>query len=181
MMPSPIQLQELSFKRVHIEVDENHAPAEVPVALAPAFGFDGVSITTEFGIGQIEPATERGPMFVIQLRVLINNEPVPDAQDQKFSPYFIDVQTAGVVFVPAAALKLGPAHDLAAVNGAALLWSAIREQVLSVTSRMPMRQAMLPTVHFHDLKQGAVAPASQPAESAPKKAVRSRKSPVIKA
>jgi hypothetical protein len=79
-----------------------------------------------------------------------------------------------VVTVPPGAEKLAPPEDLAAVNGAALLWSAIREQVLALTSRMPAGPAMLPTVHFHDLKrqpQAAPTPAASEAAAAPAVAV----------
>ena len=51
---------------------------------------------------------------------------------------------------------------MAIVNGAGLLWSAIREQVLNLTSRMRAGPVMLPTVHFHDLKSTAQQP-PQPA------------------
>ena len=72
--------------------------------------------------------------------------------------------------------KLGSAHDLVTVNGAALLWSAIREQLLTLTSRMPAGPVMLPTVHFHDLKQDTAislenpAPQIEPAAAKPAKA-----------
>lgn len=42
------------------------------------------------------------------------------------------------------------------VNGASLLWSTIRVQVLSITSRMQAGPVMLPTVHFHDLRKPLV-------------------------
>jgi hypothetical protein len=78
-----------------------------------------------------------------------------------------------VVLLPNGAEKLGLPRDLVTVNGAALLWSAIREQLLTLTSRMPVGPVMLPTVHFHDLKQGtpehgaaAAAPAAPAVGSA---------------
>ena len=39
------------------------------------------------------------------------------------------------------------------VNGTSMLWSAIREQVCTLTARMPAGQLMLPTVNFLDLKR----------------------------
>lgn len=160
MKPSPIQLLQLTFKRVAVEVDPRHAPAELPNPMTTVFDFDGVSITTEVGFGEIDKAHERGPVYLVSLRVLIDNKPTDDDPNPKFSPYLIDMEAAGVVLLPNGAEKLGPAADLVTVNGAALLWSSIREQLLTLTSRMPVGPVMLPTVHFHDLKQGAAPAAS---------------------
>lgn len=162
MKPSPIRLLQLAFKRVAVEVDPRHVPAEPPNPMTTVFDFDGVSITTEVGFDEIDEAHERGRMYLVSLRVLIDNQPANDAPNRKFSPYLIDMEAAGVILLPNGAEKLGPPADLVTVNGAALLWSSIREQLLTLTSRMPVGPVMLPTVHFHDLKQGA-APASSPA------------------
>lgn len=178
MMPSPIQLLQLTFKSVHVEIDPRHAPAEPSNPMTTVFVFDGVSITTEVGLGEIDMAHERGPMYVVSLRLLIDNQPSADEPDRKFSPYLIDIETAGVILLPKGAEKLGPPADLVTVNGAALLWSAIREQLLTLTSRMPAGPVMLPTVHFHDLKQAKTEQGAAPAASqlpvAAKKASRAK-------
>ena len=155
MKPSPVSLLQLMFKRVQVELDPQHVPEEIPNPLISSFTFDGVSIQTEVGIGEAEPEPNRGRIFLLELRVLVNNEPNPEASNQRFSPYTIDVAAEGVVLIPNGAEKLGLPEDLAVVNGASLLWSAVREQVLTITSRMRAGPVMLPTVHFHDLKQGA--------------------------
>ena len=157
MKPSPIQLLQLFFKHVRVEIDPDHILPEPPNPLTSAFVFDGISFQTEFGIGEIDPDHERGRMFLTTLRVIVDNKSVPKVKDQKFSPYKIDVAVDGVVAIPKGAEKLAPAETLAAVNGAALLWSAVRDQVLSLTARMPAGSVMLPTVHFHDLKQESSA------------------------
>jgi hypothetical protein len=159
MKPSPIQLLQLTFKRVHVEIDPEHAPAEPPNPLTAVFVFDGVSLTTEVGLAEVDMDHERGPMYLVSLQLLIDNEAVTTDPDRKFSPYRIDIETAGIILLPRGAETLGPPHDLVLVNGAALLWSAIREQLLSLTSRMPAGPVMLPTVHFHDLKQPPTAAA----------------------
>ena len=161
MKPSPIQLLQLFFKHVRVEVDPERMPQEPANPLTSAFLFDGISIHTEFGIGEIDPDHERGRMFLTSLRVVVDNKPIAKAKGQKFSPYTIDVEVDGVVAIPKGAEKLGPPESLAAVNGASLLWSAIREQVLSLTARMPAGSVMLPTVHFHDLKKEAPEAATQ--------------------
>lgn len=176
MKPSPIQLLQLMFKRVNVELDPSHLPPEIPNPLLAAFTFDGINIQTEVGIGIAEHDAERGQVFFLELRVTVDNKPLQEATDQKFSPYTIDVAAEGVVLVPKGAERLGPPEDLASVNGASLLWSAVREQVLAITSRMRAGPVMLPTVHFHDLKQSnkAAPLASEPPKALPaaKKAAR---------
>ncbi len=115
--------------------------------------FDGVNISTEFGIGEAEPNHERGRLFVVTLRVMVDNQSANEVPERKFSPYLIDVEAKGVVVVLKGAEKFGTPEDLAAVNGASLLWSAVREQVLTVTSRMMAGPVTLPTMNFHDLKK----------------------------
>lgn len=152
MKPSPIQLLRLTFKHVNVALDPVHLPPEIPNPLEAVFTFDGVSIHTEVGIGEALPQ-DNGQLFFLELKVVVDNLTQPEAVNQKYSPYTIDIATEGVVLVPRGAEKLGPPEDLAIVNGTSLLWSAIREQVLSITARMRAGPVMLPTVHFHDLKQ----------------------------
>ena len=154
MKPAPLQLLQLMFRKVSVEVDERHAPEEPPNPFTSIFVFDGVEITTECGIGDLDPDHERGRLYVVTLRVVIDNQAKGEAPQRKYCPYLIDVEARGVVVVPKGAEQLAPPEDLASVNGSSLLWSAVREQVLSLTSRMPAGPVMLPTMNFHDLKTG---------------------------
>lgn len=175
MKPSPIQLLQLMFKSVHVEIDPAHALPEPTNPISTAFVFDGIGITTEVGLAEVDLTHERGAMYLVSLRVVVNNQPAAGESESKFSPYLIDVEVAGVVLLPKGAEKLGPADDLVTVNGAALLWSAIREQLLTLTSRMPAGPVMLPTVHFHDLKQSpapVTAAAIEPPAASKKKAAK---------
>lgn len=155
MKPSPVQLLHLTFRKVCVELDERHCPTEPPNPLTSMFSFEGVTLTTNVGFGQLEdaPPTE-GSVFQLDFELLVDNEVRDGEAQQRFSPYLIDVRVAAVVRVPPGAERLGPPRDLGIVNGAALVWSALREQVANLTSRMPMGQVLLPTVHFHDLKSG---------------------------
>lgn len=159
MTPSPIQLVQLMFRRFKVELDETHAPDEPPNPYTTIFTFDGVPIVTEVGRGLADPDHEKGRLYLVSLRVIVNND-ADDAQpDRKFSPYEIDVEAAAVILLPKGAERLGDPEDIVVVNGAALLWSAIREQVSQLTIRMPAGPVMLPTVHFMDLKAGGPPPA----------------------
>jgi hypothetical protein len=176
--PSPIQLLQVMLKHVRVELDTAHLPNDIPNPLTSVFTFDGVSIQTEFGIGEADPDHERGRVYFTSLQVVIDNSPNSEAKQQKFAPYRIDVAVEGLVLVPKGAEKLDSPEDLAAVNGAAMLWSVVREQVLTLTSRMRAGPVMLPTVHFRDLKQcpdrAAVADDSPKAMQGSKKAPRAK-------
>lgn len=168
MKAAPLQLLQAMFRKVCVELDEAHAPNEPPNPITSIFMFDDVEIATEFGMTELEPDAERGRLFLVSLRVMVDNQPRKDVPELKFSPYLIDVELRGVVLIPTEAEKLAPAEKLASVNGASLLWSSIREQVVSMTSRMPAGPVMLPTMNFHDLKnetptvEAAPAPVAKP-------------------
>jgi hypothetical protein len=166
MKPSPIQLLRLNFKHVNVALDPAHLPPDLPNPLEAVFTFDGVTIHTEVGVGEAE-RQDNGQFYFLELRVVVDNLAQPESTSQKFSPYTIDIATEGVVLVPNGAEKLGPPEDLAVVNGTGLLWSAVREQVLSLTARMRAGPVMLPTVHFHDLKKQAEAQPAAPAAELP--------------
>lgn len=152
MKRSPLQLLQVFFRHVRIEVDAEHLPEDPPNPLVSIFVFDDINIRSQFGIAEVDPDHERGRTFVVTLRVIVDNKPNAEFTEQKFSPYQIDVEAQGVVVVEKGAEQMAPPEDLAAVNGASLIWASLREQVLSITSRMPAGAVILPTVHFRDLK-----------------------------
>lgn len=185
MKQSPIQLLQLTFKRVRVELDAQNSPDEVANAKGPVFAFDGVGIATEVGFGEIDVPHEHGSTYLVTLRVAVDNEASPEEPPPRLSPYLVDIEAAGIILLPKGGEQFGPPADLVTVNGAALLWSAIREQVLTLTSRMPAGPAMLPTVHFHDLKQGVgeapptggIAAAAKKSRSVARKSTRSKAEP----
>jgi hypothetical protein len=176
MKPSPIQLLQVTFKRVYVEIDKEHAPEGSANPMNSVFLFDGVSITTEVVLAELDMAHERGPLYLVSLQLLVDNKASANEPSRNFSPYLIDIEAAGVILLPKGAEKLAAPRDLVSVNGSSLLWSAIREQLLTLTSRMPAGPVMLPTVHFHDLKQDTAislespAPQIEPAAAKPAKA-----------
>ncbi|MGB9109841.1 MAG: hypothetical protein WCC39_14260 [Telluria sp.] len=168
MKASPVQMLQLFFKKVNVEFDPRHAPEEVPNPLTNVFTFDGVSLNTEVTFSEADLSHERGQLYAVSVRLLIQNE-AEESPTVKFSPYKLDVAADALILVVKGAEKLNPPEDLALVNGASLLWSAIREQVLNITSRMQAGPVMLPTVHFHDLKKAAPSPAAIKEDVASKK------------
>ena len=168
MKASPIQMLQLFFKKVDVEFDPQHAPAEVPNPLTNVFTFDGVSLSTEVTLSEVDLNHERGQLYAVSLRLMIQNE-ADESPTVKFSPYKLDVTADALILVVKGAEKLDLPENLATVNGASVLWSAVREQVLNITSRMQAGPVMLPTVHFRDLKEAVTSPVSLEEDVAPKK------------
>ena len=87
---------QLMFKHVKVELDPEHLPAEVPNPLTSVFTFDGVGVRSEVGVGKPDPDHDKGTLFFVGLRVVVDNAPDPEQSDQKFAPYKVDVAAEGV-------------------------------------------------------------------------------------
>jgi hypothetical protein len=151
MKTSPVQLLHLAFEKVSVELDPKHAPQEPYRHTAP-FSFDGVTFRSSVGFADLNGSPSEEPVFEITLDLIVENKKIKGEKRQKFSPYLMHLKARAVVKVLKASYRLAPYEDLAAVNGAGLIWSAMREQVATLTSRMPAGQILLPTVHFQDLR-----------------------------
>ena len=175
MKASPVQLLQLVFKHVRVELDPAHQAPELINPLTSVFTFDGVSLSSEVGIGEADMNHERGRVYFVELRAMVDNAPSSKIADQKFAPYKIDVAVEGLVLIPKGAEQLGDPEDLAAVNGASLLWGAVREQVTTITSRMRAGPVVMPSMNFHDLKKANGLPDALAPEAAATKTRRSKK------
>lgn len=175
MKASPVQLMQLMFKHVRVDFDPEHQAPQVINPLTEVFTFEGVSLYSEVGIGEADMNHERGRVYVVELRAVVDNAPNPEVTNQRFAPYKIDVAAEGLILIPKGAEQVGDPEDLAAVNGASMLWGAIREQVTTITSRMRAGPVVMPSMNFHDLKKanGEQPPAVPAAQAA--KARRSNK------
>lgn len=170
MKASPVQLMQLMFKHVKVDFDPEHQAPAVINPLTSVFTFDGVSLSSEVGIGEADMNHERGRVYFVELRAVVDNVPNPKATNQRFAPYKIDVAAEGLILIPKGAEQVGDPEDMAAVNGASMLWGAIREQVTTITSRMRAGPVVMPSMNFHDLKKAngelqTAAPAAQPAKT----------------
>lgn len=179
---SPIQMVELSFRKLSLEVDFDHLPDGSAPRDAHSL-LRNVGMRTQVQAQRIEKDDPRGTLHFVTLRLIINNDRHEDDSDQRFSPYLIDVEAGAVVALAPGVERFGDPDDLVAVNGPAFVWSAIREQVMNLTARMPAGPALLPSVNFHDLRKSArpdTAGSSgdaEPAETAkPAKRPRQKKS-----
>lgn len=160
MKISPLQLVHLSFRKISVEVDAEHLPSEPQTEVDEHSLFDGVVIKSQVSRTPLPDEDARGTPYFLTFSLVLDNEPDPASTRQKFSPYLLDIEVGAVVVLRNGAEKLGDPEDLVAVNGPALIWGAIREQVAALTARMPAGTALLPSVNFHDLKKGALEAAS---------------------
>ncbi|MBS0213660.1 MAG: hypothetical protein JSR26_10850 [Proteobacteria bacterium] len=181
MKTAPIQLSQLSFRRVSVELDASRVQEDGSPPSDLAFDFEGVIIQTHVGYSPVEESKEPGSSFFLTLRVVIDNRS-GENDSVRFCPYLIDIEAGGVIRAVPGAEALGDIEDLIVVNGTSMLWSAIREQVCNLTARMPAGQVLLPTVHFQDLKKQhrQAAKADSEPVAKPRKAVRAESPKLVK-
>lgn len=175
MKASPVQLMQLMFKHVRVEMDPEHQAPQMINPLTDVFTFEGVNLSSEVGIGEADMNHERGRVYFVELRAVVDNVPNPASARQQFAPYKIDVAVEGLILIPKGAEAVADPEDLAAVNGASMLWGAVREQVTTITSRMRAGPVVMPSMNFHDLKKKSDAPGASAAVAAPAKPRRSKK------
>lgn len=169
MKAAPIQLHQLSFRRVSVEVNVATLDADRPSQVDQNLAFDNVLIATHVSLLPVTKEDSEGKEFLLTLRVVIDNKVPDDGSASKPSPYLVDIEAGAIIRVAKGAETLGDIEDIVVVNGTSLLWSAIREQVCNLTARMPLGLATLPTVHFQDLrKQRAESTAPQVKQSKPR-------------
>lgn len=165
MKAAPIQLHQLSFRRVAVEIDVDRLDKGEFGQAENHFDFEGVVITTHVGFSPMnleEGIVEKN--FLLTLRVVIDNKAPDDGSKWKASPYLVDIEAGAVIRVAKGAEARRDIEDIVVVNGTSMLWSAIREQVSNLTARMPLGIATLPTVHFQDLRTQRSDAAAVPAK-----------------
>jgi hypothetical protein len=152
MKTSPVQMLQLVFNKINVEHNVEHTPESAPNPLTSVFTFDGVPITTEVSTAGVDTTHEHGQLYLVAMHFNVGNEHREAKNSQVYLPYTIDINAKALVLILQGAEKLDTPENLATVNGASLIWSALRDQVLTLTSRMPGGPLMLPTVTFHDLR-----------------------------
>ncbi|AUB85699.1 protein-export chaperone SecB [Candidatus Thiodictyon syntrophicum] len=143
MRPSIIQLRQLVFKSIHVEAVE--PAADAPPGDATNFDFDGTTFRVELGSEALPNAEDDSDpgVFVVMLRIAIDN------QEGKPAPYLFDITALGLIEIDRKIDK-EKRSDLAAVNGASLIYGAIRELVTTLTARSTAGSFVLPTMDFRE-------------------------------
>lgn len=154
MQPSVLQLSEYHFTQIHVAIRADGTKPE-----HGTFDFQGVSIQEriQWGEAVAEPANDAAQAFTaygLKLFIGIDN------LEGKKIPYDIAIEVQGL-FAIANEFERERHESLLIVNGSAILYSVIREQILTLTARSLYGQVMLPTVNFQDHKPQA-APAAPP-------------------
>ncbi len=152
MRPSIIQLKQLVFQRIIVGTAK--PLEEVSSGEAANFDFNGVNFRTTLEVGAPPSESEDDRTFIVSLGIVV------DSSEGKAVPYKLDLNALGVIEVSDEVENEARA-DLAAVNGASIIYGAIRELVSTLTSRCIPGSLLLPTMDFRDhLKK-------RPAESSP--------------
>ena len=165
MQLSPLQLLEYTFDGVSVMPVEGYA---ADPAFSPALVFfpGKLAMSADTGLALLAEE-EKYSDFGVKLTLRV--APKEDAQ----APYTIEVSVRGVVpmHLTQAAGQAEERRVRALVNGASLLYGAVREMVSTITSRSAHGPLLLPSLSFQDLaslKPDEVAQAALPT-SAPVK------------
>lgn len=138
MRPSPIQLLHVIYRRIAVMESRPNKKATVI-----GFDFQGVRLKAKVG-SALKKGQEADPRdFVVDLELAIDNK------DGKPTPYDLDIAVVGV-FNVLPSLPIERREDLVTVNGASILYGAIRELVLGLTSRFSSGPMTLPGMNFED-------------------------------
>jgi preprotein translocase subunit SecB len=130
MVNPPLQLEAYYFTKVAVSADPCYVPRE---GIDPA-----ITIDTNVGLGQHNDEPYR---WMVTLGVHVKSP------DEKPIPYKMDLEAVGFFRVDS---KVGKerAPLLVQTNGAAILYSAAREYLLTITGRGPWPPITLPTTNF---------------------------------
>jgi preprotein translocase subunit SecB len=138
MRPSPIQLIHTVYRRIAVS-----EVADSDIQSALGFDFQGVRIKAKLGGGPKKGQEQDPKDFLITLALTIENS------EGKRTPYNVDVSVMGV-FKVLPSLPKERREDLVTVNGASILYGAVREMVINLTSRFPAGALILPGMNFQD-------------------------------
>lgn len=158
MRPSPLQLNQLFFEKFLIELNGKLVEDSFrPTFQSGTEEFEGVNLVS--GVDSF-PADKSmlGCDYLVRLRFAIPND--------KGTPcrYTLDATVVGAFTVTSDKIPEAERENFVLVNGASLLYGAIREQVAMFSARSLPGPMLLPTVNFLDLKTKPQVDASPPAQ-----------------
>lgn len=156
MKAYPLELHHIRFIDVSIQ-------ARPPMKGKPwprPFDFEGVNFVQNITISAVKHKDAPKHAFSIRFKNSINN----DGEVQ--TPYDVVLEVVGIFSVNSR--YEGNPEELALISGCGVLWSAMRDMLLSITIRSANGELLLPTATFHDLKD-------QPATTKAANKIRSKK------
>lgn len=167
MKVAPLQPKGIVFEEVSILVnlDETNSPISTD-----NFDFQDVRLVCDVGHadvdGDIEAPSDDSMLVSIRLRI-------PNDEGKK-APYKINIAVTGIFKWLDKSTDRKDRRDLTVVNGATILYGAIREMVLTVTSRSMSGAMLLPSVNFIDNKPSLLESEKDDISAAPAVKRRSR-------
>lgn len=160
MLLSPVNLEHYNLTRLDIETIEGYQPAVA--GIYP--GFEQASFSAQVDVSEVTGENiPNPPAYQITLHLI--GEP---KSEQAF-PYRFNIGTVGF-FSFRGSETGGSRDDIVSVSGCGMLYSTLRDVLLSLTIRFPHGPILLPTVSFMDVRKNspaAVAPVTT--DSTPKR------------
>ena len=169
MKVSPLQPKGIVFEEVSIlaTLDETNTPISTD-----NFDFQDVRLVCDVGHADVDVDVDidspSDDSMLVSIRLRIPNE------DGKKAPYKINIAVTGIFEWLNKSTDRTERRDLTVVNGATILYGAIREMVLTVTSRSMSGAMLLPSVNFIDNKPSLATPVEPEISSVPAIKRRSR-------
>ena len=162
MHSSPLQLEHYELAALQISpVDDfvDEGEGRYP-------SFDNANFESVVDFGEAQRGDEASDsLWGIKLRLRAT------PKEGRSFPYIFDLSIVG--FLNGAKLPDDKRQDLVLVNGTSLLYGALRDEILRLTSRMRHGALLLPTAHFSQLVKthgsGKAASKAIETEVAPKK------------
>jgi preprotein translocase subunit SecB len=156
MRASPLQLRHYFFTK--LEIAEREGGTLNPRPASEPFDFDGVAINTLIDFGTGEGQKGNPTDFALRIGVKIENK------EGKPAPYNLAVEMIGYFSVDPA-IPVAERKSIVIINGASLLFGAIREMVTTLSSRSARGVIVLPTVNFLNLKEQLAEVSPEQAQS----------------
>ncbi len=167
MNHSALQLEHYELDSLHIEPVEGYIPAGT--AKYPSFNNADFNSSVEFG--QAARGDDQ-PNYLWGIKLRLQAEP----KEGSSFPYRFDITIVGFLNGERLVEDTHKREDLVLVNGTSLLYGAVRDEVLRLTSRMRHGSLLLPTSSFHGLAKSHGSGKSEepkPAiETAPKRRIK---------
>lgn len=142
MIQSPLELKHYHFLTLELRAREDINPASIENSDAPYPSFEGIHLEPEVSMFTNEDAGEEGPYL---LRLALAYTP----EGNNF-PYSFEVELEGV-FAITDVSSVNDCKKTVVINGASVLYSAAREQLLTISGRHLFGPMLLPALNFQHL------------------------------
>ena len=140
MRPSALQLRQLVYDKLSVESFQTPEGGLLP---AQEFDFNGVNLAVS--VNHNKAPTDRGTDHMLSMKLRLEN------QVGKAAPYLVDISAIALFDVLLVPDGMSSEDDFVKVNGASIVYSSIRDMLLTITSRSLCGPLLLPSANFQDL------------------------------